>query len=382
MRLGIGMNMIEVRDLKKVFKLEKSEFKKSSYNVKAVDGINFAIEENKTLGLVGESGSGKSTTGRLILRLINPTSGKIYLNGRDISKIKYKEFNKLRKDLQMVFQNPYSSLDNKMSIYDSLIQPLKIHNIVSPLDYKKEVEKLLDMVKISKESLYKFPHEFSGGQRQRISIARALSTRPKFLVFDEPVSALDVSIQAQVLNLISDLKEEFNLTYLFIAHDLNVIRHVSDTIAVMYMGKILEKGNGEQIFNSPKHPYTKLLLSSIPGIDRSETLETGAKTIFLDENKKEEKLGCPFYSRCESRMDKCKRSMPEVRFIEGVEVFCFLYDKDSDKDSDKDFKEKETENKESDNSLDSKNNLNKKQNLNDQDNGKANINKKIIEGES
>lgn len=327
-------NMIEVKNLRKVFHLKKSEFRKGMDEVHAVDGINFKIEKNKTMGIVGESGSGKSTTGRLILRLINPTSGKILLKGRDISKIKYKEFNLLRKDLQMVFQNPYSSLDNKMSIYDSLIQPLKIHDIVSPLDYKKEVKKLLNMVKISEKSLYKFPHEFSGGQRQRISIARALSTRPKFLVFDEPVSALDVSIQAQVLNLITDLKEEFSLTYLFIAHDLNVIRYVSDFISVMYMGKILEKGDGEKIFNSPKHPYTKLLLSSIPGIEKDSfksknNNKENSKGIIIDSKINKEKEGCPFYSRCPYRMDKCKESMPGPRYIDGVEVFCYLYSDNS-----------------------------------------------------
>ncbi len=314
--------MIEVKDLKKVFKLKRSEFKKGSDEINAVDGISFRIEKAKTLGLVGESGSGKSTTGRLLLRLIPPTSGEIYLEGRDISKIKYREFNKLRKDLQMVFQNPYSSLDNKMSIYDSMIQPLRIHNVVSPLDYETEVKKLLDMVKITPESMYKFPHEFSGGQRQRISIARALSTKPKFLVFDEPVSALDVSIQAQIINLITDLKEELDLTYLFIAHDLNVIRHVSDDIAVMYMGKIMEKGNGETIFNNPKHPYTQLLLSSIPGTDKTTR---GEKQKLVLEERGNNLLGCPFYHRCHQRMGKCRVKMPLARIIEGVEVFCYLY---------------------------------------------------------
>ena len=323
--------MIKVTGLKKVFKLKRSEFIKGSYEVKAVDGIDFNIEKFKTLGLVGESGSGKSTTGRLLLRLISPTSGRIYLNDQDISKISNKDFNKLRKDLQMVFQNPYSSLDNKMSIYDSMIQPLKIHHIVSPLDYEKEVRKLLSLVRISESSLDKFPHEFSGGQRQRISIARALSTRPKFLVFDEPVSALDVSIQAQILNLITDLKKELNLTYLFIAHDLNVIRYVSDTIAVMYMGKILETGPGEKIFNEPKHPYTKLLLASIPGLEeiRSET-----NKIALHENQDAEIKGCPFYQRCIYRMDKCRASMPKARKIDEVEVFCFLYIDDKEEAED------------------------------------------------
>lgn len=320
--------MIEVKNLKKEFTLKKSGFQKGSTQIKAVDGINFTIEKTKTLGLVGESGSGKSTTGRLLLRLIHPTSGEIYLNGQDISKIKDREFNKLRKDLQMVFQNPYSSLDNKMSIYDSLIQPLKIHHIVSPLEFKREVKKLLDMVKISENSLYKFPHEFSGGQRQRISIARALSTKPKFLVFDEPVSALDVSIQAQILNLITDLKRELDLTYLFIAHDLNVIRHVSDTIAVMYMGKILEKGDGERIFNHPKHPYTKLLLSSIPGINEEKR---DRRTIILSVDKNVLHTGCPFYHRCEYKMDQCKKEMPKGKRVEGTEVFCYLYHDDEER---------------------------------------------------
>lgn len=314
--------MIEVKDLRKVFTLKKGNLQRGVDEVNAVDGINFTISKTKTLGLVGESGSGKSTTGRLLLRLISPTSGEIYLEGRDIAKIKDREFNKLRKDLQMVFQNPYSSLDNKMSIYDSLIQPLKIHKVVSPLDFEKEVKSLLDMVKISRESMVKFPHEFSGGQRQRISIARALSTKPKFLVFDEPVSALDVSIQAQIINLITDLKEELDLTYLFIAHDLNVIRHVSDDIAVMYMGKIMEKGRGEEIFKNPKHPYTKLLLSSIPGIKEKE-MSKKAKLIL--DNQVTVNKGCPFYPRCEKRMEKCRVKMPKATLIDETEVSCYLY---------------------------------------------------------
>lgn len=317
--------MIEVVDLKKQFIIKSKLLGIETGIVNAVNGVSFKIEKGETLGLVGESGSGKSTTGRLILRLLNPTSGKIYLEGRDISTISNREFRKLRKDLQIVFQNPYSALDYKMTIEDILIQPLQIHKIVEPINYKKEVARLLDMVGLTKEAGKKFPHEFSGGQRQRIGIAKALATKPKFLVCDEPVSALDVSVQSQILNLIMDLQEELGLSYLFISHDLSVIRHASHRVAVMYLGKIVEKGNVEDIFQSPKHPYTKVLISAAPvlepGIHRNRIRLKGEMPSAIDIPS-----GCAFHNRCPEKMDVCEVHEPELMKLDNNRVVsCHLY---------------------------------------------------------
>ncbi len=317
--------MIEVIDLKKQFTIKSKVLEIEKGRVNAVNGINFKINKGETLGLVGESGSGKSTTGRLILRLLYPSSGKIYLEGRDISTISEREFRKIRKDLQIVFQNPYSALDYKMTIEDILVQPLQIHKIVNPLEYSNEVDRLLNSVGLSCKDKKKFPHEFSGGQRQRIGIARALSTRPKFIVLDEPVSALDVSVQSQILNLTMDLQDEFGLSYLFIAHDLNVIKHVSHKVAVMYLGKIVEKGLVDSIFESPLHPYTKALISAPPSMD----LEGKNRRIKLQgemPSPMDIPRGCAFQNRCPSRMDICLDNQPELFKFEGDrEVSCHLY---------------------------------------------------------
>lgn len=317
--------MIEVIDLKKQFTIKSKILEIEKLKINAVNGINFKINKGETLGLVGESGSGKSTTGRLILRLLKPTSGKVYLDGRDISTISNREFRKIRKDLQIVFQNPYSALDYKMTIEDILIQPLQIHKIVSPLDYKKEVARLLDMVGLSSRDKSKFPHEFSGGQRQRIGIARALASRPKFLVCDEPVSALDVSVQSQILNLTMDLQEEFGLSYLFIAHDLNVIKHVSHRVAVMYLGKIVEKGQVDSIFENPLHPYTKALISAPPSMDLEEK---NGRIKLKGEMPSPMNIpkGCAFQNRCPESLDICKNIEPSlIKFKEGRQVACHLY---------------------------------------------------------
>ncbi len=318
------MEMIRVENLKKTFALKSKVLGIKTGEVHAVNGINFGIQRGKTLGLVGESGSGKSTTGRLILRLLEPTEGKVSLEGRDISKISNREFRKMRKNIQMVFQNPYSVLDYKMTIEDILIQPLHIHKIVTPLEYKKEVERLLGIVGLSKKDRKKFPHEFSGGQRQRIGIARALATQPKFIVCDEPVSALDVSVQSQIINLLKDLQKEYHLTYLFIAHGLNVIKHVSDEVAVMYLGKIVEIGEVEEVFERPKHPYTMALMSASP----IPNPEAKRNRIHLNDEIPSAlniPKGCSFHPRCPKAMEVCKEIEPKLKVDKTHEVACHLF---------------------------------------------------------
>ena len=258
--------IIEIKDLTKHFKIASKLGAKLEY-VKAVNGVSFDVLEGETLGLVGESGCGKSTTGRLILRLIKPTSGDIFLEGKNINQISEKELRRIRKDIQVVFQNPYSALDPQMTIADILSEPLSIHKVVHKYQYENEVKRLIHLVGLSEKDLRKFPHEFSGGQRQRIGIARAIATKPKFIICDEPVSALDVSVQSQILNLLTDLQSELKVSYLFIAHGLNVIRHMSKKVGVMYLSKIVEIGDVEDIYSNPRHPYTKILLSSAPIAD-------------------------------------------------------------------------------------------------------------------
>ena len=320
------MKIIELVDLKKEFIMTTPILEKERARVKAVNGINLHINQGETLGLVGESGSGKTTTGKLILRLLQPTSGKILLEGKDISKMTNREFRKMRKDLQVVFQNPYAALDPKMTIYDILSQPLIIHKIVEPLEFNKEVVRLLDLVGLSEKDSRRFPHEFSGGQRQRIGIARAIATNPKFIVLDEPVSALDVSIQSQILNLMMELQKEFKLSYLFIAHGLNVIKHVSDRVAVMYLGKILEMGHVDTIYSTPKHPYTKALMSASPIPDPEKKRD---RIILKGEIPSPINMpsGCGFHTRCEYCMDICSIEEPELIDLEGHSVACHLINK-------------------------------------------------------
>lgn len=315
--------IIEVKDLVKHFEI--STMLKKNY-VKAVDGVSFDIFEGETLGLVGESGCGKSTTGRLILRLIKPSSGEILLEGRNINTISDRDMRKIRKDIQVVFQNSYSALDPKMTIMDIISEPLNIHKIVYKYDYNKEVSRLLDLVGINPKDASRFPHEFSGGQRQRIGIARAIASRPKFIICDEPVSALDVSVQSQILNLLDDLQKELKVSYLFIAHGLNVIRHVSNKVGVMYLGKIVEIGTTEEIFNNPLHPYTKVLLSSVPIANpwsdrkREELIGEVPSPIFTPS-------GCSFHPRCKFAMDICSKETPLLQSTKGNQkVSCHLHD--------------------------------------------------------
>lgn len=317
------MKIIEVVDLKKSFTINTPVLGIEKSRVKAVNGVNFHINQGETLGLVGESGSGKTTTGKLILRLLKPTDGKILLEGKDISNISDRNFRKIRRDLQVVFQNPYAALDPKMTIYDILTQPLVIHKIVEPLGFHKEVVRLLNLVGLSEKDTRRFPHEFSGGQRQRIGIARALATKPKFIVCDEPVSALDVSIQSQILNLMMELQKEFKLSYLFIAHGLNVIKHVSDRVAVMYLGKILEIGDVNTIYDTPKHPYTKALISASPipnpDIKRDKIRLKGEIPSPINMPN-----GCVFHTRCQFCMDVCKIDEPKLIEKEEHSVACHL----------------------------------------------------------
>ncbi|MBS4539090.1 ABC transporter ATP-binding protein [Clostridium sp. D2Q-11] len=316
--------LIKVENLKKYFPMNKSNILTHTQNVKAVDGISFDILKGETFGLVGESGSGKSTTGHLILRLLNPTDGKVYVEDKDIYQHSDRKFRKMRKDLQIIFQDASWALDPKMIIEDILTEPLRIHKIVPRFETEKEVKRLLDIVGLSKNDAKKFPHEFSGGQRQRIGIAKAISTRPKFILCDEPVSALDVSIQSKILNLLTDLQREYDLTYLFIAHGLNVVKHVSDRVGVMYLGKIMEIGNVNTIYNDPKHPYTKALISAFPDpnpeVKNERIVLKGEIPSPINPPK-----GCLFHTRCPYKMDICDKVIPQLTDInEGHKSACFL----------------------------------------------------------
>ena len=265
--------ILEVNNLKQYYPIKGGFFRRTIGQVKAVDGISFKINEGETMGLVGESGCGKSSAGRSILRLQTPTDGTVLFDGEDITKIQGRKLREARQGFQMVFQDPYASLNPLQMVGDIVAEPIKNYHKISKEELEKEVKALLVKVGLNTEDYYKYAHEFSGGQRQRVGIARALALKPKLIILDEPVSALDVSVQSQVLNLLDDLQEEFNLSYLFIAHDLSVVKHVSDYIGVMYLGHIVEQGPSDEIYNNPKHPYTQALISAIPEIDPEKRKE-------------------------------------------------------------------------------------------------------------
>ncbi len=306
---------LEVRSLKKHFPIEKGFWKRLVGHVKAVDGVDFGIRQGETLGLVGESGCGKTTLAKCIMRGIESTQGEVLLrdeNDRliDILKLDKKEMRSMRKNIQMVFQDPYGSLDPRMSVLDIIGEPLVINKIAQGEELKKRVKHLMEVVELNPDYLGRYPHAFSGGQRQRIATARALAPEPKVMVLDEPVSALDVSVQAQILNLFQDLQKEFNLSLLFIAHDLRVIEHISQRVAVMYVGKIAEMAKTEELFGSPQHPYTEALLSAVPRPDPSVKTE---RIILSGEvaNPANPPSGCYFHPRCRYAKDICKEKEPE-----------------------------------------------------------------------
>jgi oligopeptide transport system ATP-binding protein len=308
--------LLEVKHLKKHFPIKGGVFSKTIGYVYAVDDINFTLEKGETLGLVGESGCGKSTTGRTILRLIEPTDGAIYFEGQDITNLDKSAMRALRREMQIIFQDPYASLNPRMTVGSIIGEPLEIHKIAKGSETEERVASLLQKVGLRAEDMRKYPHEFSGGQRQRIGIARALALNPKLIVCDEPVSALDVSIQAQVINLLEDLQAEFGLSYLFIAHNLNVVEHISNRVAVMYLGQIVELASDEELYRNPQHPYTEALLSAVPIPDPT----VKKKRIILEGDVPSPinpPKGCHFHTRCMYKDKICEEVEPEFKDIGG-----------------------------------------------------------------
>ncbi|MDD5621684.1 MAG: ATP-binding cassette domain-containing protein [Actinomycetota bacterium] len=307
--------LLEVKNLKKYFNLRSGFlFQKFTGSVKAVDDISFFIKRGETFGLVGETGCGKTTVAKVILRLVPQTSGEATYNGVNLFKLNSKEMFKIRREIQVIFQDPYASLSPRMTVGDIINEPFEIHKIGDKRKRIKKVKELLRVVGLNPEHIHRYPHEFSGGQRQRVGVARALALTPKLLLCDEPVSALDVSVQAQILNLLTDLQKEFNLTYLFIAHDLSVVKHVSDRIGVMYLGKMVEVAKSEDLYKTPLHPYTMGLLSAIPIPDPE--LERKRKRIVLEGDVPSPinpPSGCSFHTRCPNAQDICSMEEPELR---------------------------------------------------------------------
>lgn len=319
--------LVSVKGLKMYFPIHSGLLRRHTGDVKAVDDVSFDIYEGETLGLVGESGCGKSTCGRAVLRLYDPTAGTIEIDSTDISTMSQGDLRKMRPVMQMVFQDPQASLNPRMSVADIIGEPLREHTKKSKAERLDRIYELMDAVGLNRDFANRYPHEFSGGQRQRIGIARALALNPKFIVCDEPIAALDVSIQAQVVNLLEDLQSELGLTYLFISHDLSMVRHIADRVAVMYLGKVVELAPREGLYDTPKHPYTVALLSAVPEPDPAAH-DTANRVILQGDvpSPSNPPKGCNFCTRCPRVMDICKQADPEFREIEpGRFVACHLY---------------------------------------------------------
>jgi oligopeptide transport system ATP-binding protein len=318
--------LLQVRNLKMHFPITQGIIIQRRIGaVKAVDGVSFDIIRGETLGLVGESGCGKSTTGRAILQLYRPTEGEVHFEGEDLIALKGEQLRRMRRRMQMIFQDPYASLNPRMTVGDIIGEPLVVHGIAKGKERRERVQELLRVVGLNPYFVNRYPHEFSGGQRQRIGVARALAVQPEFIICDEPISALDVSIQAQIINLLEELQDEFNLTYLFIAHDLAVVRHISDRVAVMYLGKIVELTDRVELYENPLHPYTQALLSAIPIPD--PVVEEERRRVILEgdvPSPSSPPMGCNFSTRCPMVMDVCREKEPEfVEVSEGHWAACF-----------------------------------------------------------
>jgi len=310
--------LLRVENLKKYFPITRGVFQKHVGDIKAVDDVSFFVRQNETLGLVGESGCGKTTTGRTILQLYRPTAGQVYFEGQDLSVMKGEQLRHLRRRMQMIFQDPYASLNPRMTIGSIVGEPLEVHNIAKGKEKRERVQELLHVVGLNPYFVNRYPHEFSGGQRQRIGVARALALNPDFIVCDEPVSSVDVSIQAQIVNLLEDLQAQFGMAYLFIAHDLSMVRHISDRVAVMYLGKIVELTGRAELYENPLHPYTQALLSAVPIPD--PVVEERRQRIILEgdvPSPAHPPSGCNFSTRCPVVMDICKKEDPEFKEIDS-----------------------------------------------------------------
>lgn len=308
--------LVRVENLKKYFPIRRGVFQRHVGDIKAVDGISFFVRRGETLGLVGESGCGKSTTGRTILQLYRPTEGHVYFEGQDLTKMKGEQLRRMRRKMQMIFQDPYASLNPRMTIGSIIGEPLEVHNIAKGKERRERVQELLRLVGLNPYFINRYPHEFSGGQRQRIGVARALALNPSFIVCDEPVSSVDVSIQAQIVNLLEDLQAQFGMAYLFIAHDLSMVRHISNRVAVMYLGKIVELTGRDELYSNPLHPYTQALLSAVPIPD--PVVEERRRRIILEgdvPSPANPPEGCNFNTRCPVVMNICKEEEPEFKEV-------------------------------------------------------------------